>query len=143
MLRLKLVGLAALLTASMALAHGGATGLVKARMDQMVAFGAAMKSIKDGLASGDMTAVQAGGAALERHGGAAMLANFESGEMQHVSEASPAIWERWDDFTAQAMALERMARDQQSAQTPEGAQPIFAAITKSCSACHDIYRIKK
>lgn len=59
------------------------------------------------------------------------------------SEALPVIWQSYDDFTAQADALELAASEaSQKINALEDLRPALAAIGKACTSCHQTYRQK-
>ena len=90
------------------LAHEGATGVVKERMEAMKAIGAAMKRIAAmmrGLQDYDAVAVADAARTIEAHGGDAMTDLFPQGSAHDPSEARPVIWEDWDRFKALAQDL--------------------------------------
>lgn len=95
-----------------AFAHGGATGIVKHRMDQMVTLRDAMKTLKEELALGgpyDADRVQAAAAAVKRNSGEALTSKFPEGSLPMASEALPTVWTDWERFSSLAMQLEDYA----------------------------------
>lgn len=95
-----------------AFAHGGATGIVKERMDAMGAMGDAVKTLSAmmrGETEYDEGVVQREAAKLKAHGGDAMTSLFPEGSDGAPSEAKPEIWSNWDEFEALAMRLETLA----------------------------------
>ena len=106
-------GLMAAGFAMSALAHSGATGVVKERMDAMKGMQEAVKSITpmfSGQATYDADGVRAAAADIAGHAGDAMTSKFTEGTTGHPSEARPEIWSDWDDFEALADQLELTAR---------------------------------
>lgn len=92
-----------------ALAHSGATGVVKERMDAMKSMGESIKRIKPmmaGEADYDAAAVRAAAQAIAAEAGSAMTDKFPDGSTEHPSETLPRTWEEWDRFTALAAQLE-------------------------------------
>lgn len=76
------LALVASITAGVALAHGGATGIVKERMDGMAAMQKAVKAVTPimrGQAQYDADAVRSFAAAVEIHSGQAMTKLFPEG----------------------------------------------------------------
>ena len=111
---LKKLTLAAFLAAlsAGAMAHGGATGIVKERMDQMVVLREAMKVLKEELALGgpyDAGAVMKAAKDIKGHSGGALTSKFPEGSLSKHSEALPAVWTDWDRFSALAEQLEAYA----------------------------------
>lgn len=105
------VGTLALGTA-VAFAHGGATGIVKERMDQMVVLKDAMKVLKNELAAGgtyDAETVIAAAREVKSHSGEALTAKFPEGSLSKASEALPSIWTDWERFSQMAADLEAYA----------------------------------
>lgn len=95
-----------------ALAHGGATGIVKERMDAMKAMGEAVKSLS-GMMRGeteyDPSQVRADAETIESHAGDALTSLFPEGSTDEPSEAKPEIWSDWEAFEDQANRLQAMA----------------------------------
>jgi cytochrome c556 len=139
--------LATLLFVPLALAHEGATGVVKERMDLMDVQKDAMKVI--GLmAKGErpFDAAEAAKAASEIETTAKQIPElFPEGTTGHPSEAKPEIWTKWDEFTSDADALAVAAQDLVTAL--EGNAPDwkakFKGVIDACKACHKTFRIEK
>jgi len=95
-----------------ALAHTGATGVVKERMDAMKAMGEAIKRIKPmmaGEAAYDAAAIRTEAQAIAADAGTAMTDKFPEGSTAHPSETLPRTWQEWDRFTSLAAQLETAA----------------------------------
>ncbi len=95
-----------------ALAHGGATGIVKERMDGMSAMKDAMKTLTpmmQGKTPYDAATVQRAAEAIGRHAGDSMTRLFPEGSGGKPSEAKPAIWQDWDAFAELAEQLHTYA----------------------------------
>lgn len=152
------------------LAHSGATGIVKQRMDSMEAIGRSMKALNAmlrGEQAYDAVRVRALAREIGRHGGDNMTKLFPNGSMHDPTRALPAIWTEWDRFAAlagrladSAAALEVAADnrrapsasgttrdgnsapgiDQLSTMSPE---VVFAHLANTCTACHRDFREKK
>lgn len=147
--------IAAILTAlgaGFALAHSGATGIVKERMDHMGHIGKATKAIGQmihGKAEYDPEKVRLAARAIAKSGGKAMTAMFPENSIKGPSEARPEIWTNWDRFVAMALSLKTTAQAlADGADNPmdgEEAAPdkLFAAMAGTCKACHKEFRIKK
>lgn len=91
-----------------ALAHSGATGVVKERMDGMMAMGKAIKDITPmmrGKAEYDPEAVRAFSEEVRRHSGTAMTRLFPEGSDGKPSEAKQTIWTNWEEFEELAEQL--------------------------------------
>ncbi len=155
----------ALALSSVVLAHSGATGVVKERMDAMKAIGKAMKSLTvmmRGQAEYDAGAVKQAAIVVQSHAGQEMTGLFPAGSNHTPSEALPAIWQDWPRFEAMAgrlavlaEGLERAADNGIAAASTSPAEPdvetlallpanqVFTMLTQSCSSCHDAFRLKK
>lgn len=143
------------LGAAGALAHGGATGIVKQRMDAMETLGTAMKSIGQmlrGKAEFDAGAIREAAGKIEAHAGTEMTELFPEDSLKGPSEASPMIWQDWAGFEIKANDLAEEAGKlaavaaADGASTSEGKQAIAAAFGEvggTCKACHETYRVKK
>lgn len=95
-----------------ALAHGGATGIVKQRMDAMSAMSNAVKSLTvmmRGEVPYDAAAVSQGASIIKFHAGSAMTALFPPDSLNKPSVAKPEIWTDWAEFEALAMRLSAFA----------------------------------
>lgn len=95
-----------------ALAHSGATGVMKERMDAMGEMGEALKRLTPvmrGQTDYDPGVVRDAADTMIRHGGSEMTTLFPEGSNGAPSEALDAIWEDWDDFAALAQALRTSA----------------------------------
>lgn len=107
------LALVASITAGVALAHGGATGIVKERMDGMAAMQKAVKAVTPimrGQAEYDADAVRSFAAAVETHSGEAMTKLFPKGTGGKPSEAKDEVWSDWEGFEALAMDLEILGK---------------------------------
>lgn len=102
------VAAAATTLAVAALAHGGATGIIKQRMDAMSVMSDAVKSLTvmmRGEVPYDADAVSQGASIIKSHAGSVMTALFPPDSLDKPSVARPEIWADWDDFEALAMRL--------------------------------------
>jgi cytochrome c556 len=130
-----------------AVAHKGATGIVKERMEAMKGMSAAMKQIKamlKGRADYDPARIAELSRAIARHSGESLVKVFPRGSLHRPSRAKPEVWEKWrvfkdlaGDMERHATALAESAANQKSAKKP------FAALGDTCSACHKKFRVKK
>ncbi|WPZ37171.1 cytochrome c (plasmid) [Thalassobaculum sp. OXR-137] len=99
--------------ATTAIAHGGASGVVKERMDSMEALGDAMKELTAmmrGQQDYGAERVRSLAATIESHGGEALTRLFPKDSLDHPSEALPAIWSDWDRFSALSDQLSTYAQ---------------------------------
>lgn len=97
-----ITALSLLAVAVPAATHGGATGIVKERMDAMDAMKDAMKALKGMLIEGrdyDAEAVRGHADTIARHA-ADIPSLFPKGSLEEPSEALPKVWQSWDEFTA-------------------------------------------
>lgn len=140
---------AGLIMAGAALAHTGATGVVKERMEAMKAIGASMKAIATmikGAAPYDAAKAAAAGEAIARHAGA-IPDLFPEGSSGAPSEALPLIWTDWPDFLSATAALEERALDLAAAagtaQNADALKAPFAALGETCKTCHEEFRAKE
>ncbi len=84
-----------------AYAHGGATGIVKERMEHMKTMGQSMKELTAmmrGKSEYDAMKVRELATTIAEHGGKKMLEKFPKGSNPPPSEALPSIWSDWDRF---------------------------------------------
>ncbi len=95
-----------------ALAHSGATGVVKERMDAMGEMGDEMKRLAPmmrGQTEYDPDVVRSAADTMIGHAGTQMTELFPEGSNGMPSEALDAIWEDWEEFAALAEALRTSA----------------------------------
>lgn len=151
-----------------AFAHGGATGIVKQRMDGMTTISDATKTLASmmrGAQPYDADAVSEAAGIIRSHAGDALTDLFPEGSLNHPSEAKPVIWTDWSEFEALATRLADVATglemaagnglsgDSASAGGLAGLTPeqmsdrppdvIFKALAQTCSDCHGKFRVKK
>jgi len=142
--------LACALSATLALAHEGATGVVKERQDLMDSQKDAMKVIGD-MAKGKkpFDAAAATKAANDIHTTSQKIHDLfpkGSGGEKNKSDALPAVWEKWDRFTANtddrgtaADALAKALGDSAS----EAWKPAFQKVGEACKSCYEDFRAEK
>ena len=121
-----LVAAGSMVTATLALAHAGATGVTLERMQGMTAMRDIMRDIApyiQGDAPYDALAVSEAGYVIARYGGAAMLDLFPEGSTTGVTYAKTEIWSEWAQFEALAEELQSYGNALSKAATlgPEGA----------------------
>ncbi|MBO9463226.1 MULTISPECIES: cytochrome c [Stappiaceae] len=107
-----IAGTLVLAGAAAALAHGGATGVVKERMDAMGEMGDVMKSLSSimrGDKGYDAAAVRSGAEAIQSHSGEALTKLFPEHSIEGSSEAKPEIWSNWQEFKSLADQLDLFA----------------------------------
>ena len=137
-----------LVVATMALAHSGAQGIVKQRMDSMDAMGKAMKTVGEmlkGTTKFDTMAAAEAARIIAVHADQ-MPDLFPEGSLSGPSEAREEIWSNWGRFTTLANELSGAAG--RLAAITEGGERqaiarAFNAVGMTCSGCHEAFRIKK
>ncbi|HEX2447818.1 MAG TPA: cytochrome c [Methyloceanibacter sp.] len=145
---MRLAIFACLASATLALAHEGATGVVKERMDLMKRQQKDMKLIGD-MAKGKkpFDAAKAAEAARDISVTAKKIHElFPEGSSGHPSEAKAAIWTDWNEFSAKADELDVSAEalagslGEAPGQDWKGA---FKKVTDACNGCHEKFRAEK
>lgn len=94
-------------------AHGGATGVVKERMDLMENLKGAMKSLKPimrGQKDYEVDTVKKSALVIRDNAGEHMTKLFPEGSLKKPSEATPEIWSEWEEFQRLANNLERLGQ---------------------------------
>jgi cytochrome c556 len=143
-------GLVAVIAVSaIAMAHDGAMGVVKTRMDMMKEAGDSMKLIGamvKGESVFDAAKVEEAANTIARHAGH-IPKIFPEGSLDKPTEALPVIWTRWDDFTrigkemeTSALALAEVAK---TATTAKDILPQLGEVGKTCKSCHQDFRQAK
>ncbi len=126
------------------LAHEGVKNPdVMARMHGMKTIAENMKVVGDMVKGTQPFDAAAAGAAMAGVAEAAgqTPALFTPQEDDPKSEALPAIWENFDDFTSKSQEMERIAAQlSTSIETFEDAQAAMVALGETCKACHSRYR---
>ncbi len=87
--------------ATLALAHSGATGVVKERMELMEGIGDAMKILADtfkGKRAYDAETVRSAALEIHNRAGEKITRLFPENSLDKPSEALPDIWENWEEF---------------------------------------------
>ena len=143
LVRLFLFG--ALLGAGAALAHSGATGVVKERMDGMKGMSNAAKAmgaVKAGAIPFSFETLNLAGREIAAHGVAAR-AQFPEGSITGPSEALPVIWTDRETFDR---LLDQMIDAAEALATSADRDESMALATKIgglCKDCHATFRKKK
>lgn len=137
------------ITGTTALAHTGATGIVKQRMESMKIISDSLKqigAIMKGEATFNVKTVQASATTIATHANS-IPKLFPEGTTGHPSEALPAIWTDWERFTAIATKLGEDAHAMSSAASSAtditGIRDELVAVGRSCKACHQDFRMPK
>lgn len=133
------------LSATMAFAHGGVKNpAVMARMDVMADIGATTKVLGE-MAKGaqpfDADKARIARAAL-REATDQVAVRFKAREGDPKSEARPEIWTDWAGFIARTEDM-RAAAEALDVSSLERLRAGMGAVGRSCSGCHEDYRIKK
>ena len=157
--------------AGLAWAHGGATGIVKDRMDAMSSMAESVKTLKPmmrGRTTYNAETVQTAAQSIARLGGVHLTEMFPEGSLTEASEAKPAIWQQWSQFETYAQELTLYADGLAASAANEvslndgvaaiegSSQPmtveqlalmppadVFGLLTKNCAGCHKTFRSKK
>ena len=125
-----------------ALAHKGAMGIVKERMDKFEASEKATKRIKQALSRGD-TAVVMAEAELLVSWAREMESHFPKNSNEQPSEAKDEIWLQWGDFISAIQSFDNAIQaliDTAAMEDPNAMGGAFTEMTKSCKRCHQEFR---
>ncbi|MEL6806937.1 MAG: cytochrome c [Pseudomonadota bacterium] len=139
-----LVAVALAVCATSVLAHSGVKNpAVMARMHGMTLISDNVKvlgTMAKGQVAFDAASARAAAQAIADHA-AQSVDLFAADETDPKSEALPAIWTDFDDFTIKAEALETAAADlAASVQSLEDVRAAMPKIGATCKACHSKYR---
>lgn len=129
------------------LAHEGATGVVKDRMDLMKSQKKAMKVIGD-MAKGKkpFDAAKAAKAARDLEATTKQIPElFPKGSNGHPSEALDVIWTEWDRFTGDAGDAEAAAKALavEFETSADSWKDGFKKMTDACKSCHESFRAEE
>lgn len=100
-------------SSQLVMAHGGATGIVKERMDLMDNMKDAVKQLKaiyKGDVEYDPDTIRNAALVIRDHSGDAMSRLFPEGSLEGKSEAKPIIWQEWNRFRTLADDQEKIAQ---------------------------------
>ena len=126
-----------------ALAHSGATGIVKERMDMFKKNQKNLKAIKSHIRGKDYDSI-AKLANEIRVWAAKMPEYFPEGSDVKPSEASPKIWEDFSGFKRAAMKNETATKKLIAAAEAGDQTAVvdgFKAVASSCKSCHQSYKL--
>jgi len=131
--------------AGAAVAHSGVTNpAVMARMEAMSAIAAEVKALTQ-MARGEV-AFDAAEVATRMQAiaatGADVPALFEEPETDPKSEASPAIWVSYPEFTMRAVAMIDAARAGADAADEFALEEALSALGQTCKSCHGSFKIE-
>ena len=138
--------LAIMCLAGVSFAHDGATGVVKQRMDAMSNIGKANKvltNIARGRADFEPETVHAAAQQIANNSGEHLLMMFPENSLTAPSEATPEIWQNWDEFSQLALTLAEAAEAMTEINDEANFKPAFYAIADTCKGCHRNYRLQK
>ncbi|HEU0017870.1 MAG TPA: cytochrome c [Methyloceanibacter sp.] len=144
---LAMLGLLLAIGTSFALAHEGAKGVVKERMDLMKGQAKQMKLIGD-MAKGKkkFDAAKAAAAAQDLGKTTKKIPElFPEGSNGHPSEALDAVWKEWDRFKGDAQDAEAAANALETALQALGQdwKAAFKKMTDACKSCHESFRAEE
>ena len=126
-----------------ALAHFGATGIVKERMEMFKKSQNNLKTIKAHIGSEDYESIVQ--LADEIRAWAVKIPDyFPEGSNEKPSEASPTIWTDFDGFKNAAIKNETASKKLIVAAQAEDQQAVidgFKAVAASCKNCHQSYKL--
>ena len=125
------------------LAHSGATGIVKERMDMFKKSSKNLKAIKSHIRNEDYGSITKLADEI-REWAVKMPEYFPEGSNIKPSDASPKIWEDFSGFKGAAMKNET-ATKKLIAAAEEGDQTAvveaFKSVASSCKSCHQSYKM--
>ena len=128
---------------TLALAHSGATGIVKERMDMFKKNQDNLKAIKSHIRSENYESIVKLADEI-RDWAVKMPDYFPEGSNDKPSEASPTIWTDFDGFKNAAMKNETAAKQLIAAAKAEDQKAVvdgFKAVAASCKSCHQSYKL--
>lgn len=144
LLALSLLALGTAAFATVAFAHGGATGIVKERMDQMSAVSKSMKAIAAmmrGKEPYDPDRVRSLAAEVGARGGTHLTELFPEGSLDHPTEALATVWTDWARFAEEAEEMRRAATALAKGAASDNALSLFSDLAGTCKSCHDRFRV--
>lgn len=130
------------------MAHGDAKGIVKERMTLMKNIGKEMKktgAMIKGKKAFDPTKISSYAKTISETS-PHIPDLFPQHSLQKPTEALPAIWEEWDQFSALSQKLTEEANKLHDIAQNGDRRAItmqFAKVGKVCSSCHSDYRKKQ
>ena len=145
----RLLLVSSVLLPSWASAHGGATGIVKERMDAMKEMGDTMKVMGDmvkGKRPFEADAFAEGAKIVSKH--SPMIPSlFPEGSGGGASEALPKLWKEWEQFEEMsrrtAEEADKLGELSVNGAASRSLKKQFIKLGKSCKSCHTDYRKKK
>lgn len=143
-----ILGFVAMLAGNVAVAHMGATGVVKQRTDLMSAIGKSMKEIGAmvrGKVPVDSSRAAAAAQEIAAHG-RHLPGLFPPESNRPPSEARPIIWQKKADFDASTAAMVDAAEALAVAAATSDRDALkraYRMLGQTCKDCHRVYRAKK
>lgn len=128
-----------------AIAHDHATGVVRERMEMMEGMAKRMKAIRERIdRRRDLAAIKADAEVITSQA-PHLLHLFPQGSTQRPTDARSTIWQNWSDFERKATALEVEGKKLMEASPDDydGLTAQFRAVSQTCGACHETYRVKR
>ena len=131
------------------MAHSGATGIVKERMDAMKDMGKQSKLVArmfKGEEAFDKQALVAAADSFLLHGTQmkSLFPDTHESRMGKTTEALPEIWENWERFSSDVdefiMLSETLQQTVNATDNRDELQQAFRQTAKSCSGCHKAFR---
>ena len=129
-----------------AVAHKGATGIVKERMDAMKSMSEQMKTLKALIIDAkiyDTKKIIDAATVIKGHAQNTEK-QFPKGSLQHPTEAIEKIWQDWPTFKADADKLLKSAEVLiLNVKDRAAAKQAFFDMASTCKSCHKVFRKKK
>lgn len=126
-----------------AIAHEGATGVAKDRMDLMGEISKSLKNISRHLSANRDLAGIATDADHINEIAPRIPALFPEGSDKGITDAKPAIWQNWNEFLADVKKLGEESSKLATVASSGDARAIsdqYRTVAKACIACHDSFR---
>lgn len=134
-----------------ALAHQGATGVVKERMDVMGHMGAEVKTLAamiQGSKPYDKETAEAAAELIRDRSGETLTALFPEGSLNPPSKTAETVWTDWERFSAmadelsnKAERLRAIAASGGNEAVPDGLRVAFIELNQACASCHRDFRL--
>jgi cytochrome c556 len=144
--RIALIAALIIVTGAAALAHEGAVGIAKERMDAMETMDRQSRDISRKIRANRNLASIADDAAKIRASAEKIPDWFPVGSDKGVTMAKPAIWNDWDAFKDLAAKLvtesDKLSTAAESGD-PKTIRVQFMALDRACADCHDRFRAKE
>ena len=141
------IGLLLIAFTGFALAHEGATGVVKERMDVMKGQAEADEADRrHGQGQEEVRCRQGGGGGSRSRRDHKKIPDlFPEGTNGHPSEALDTVWKEWDRFKGDSHDAESAANALAAALEASGQdwKAAFKTMTDACKSCHESFRAKE